>query len=90
MAIIWKVEITPLNVDKKEANVTATRTDDVTGNVETHRVYNALLATQAQKTTVVNTLWELHLAEQQHQIKIEAYISDLAVQAKANLEARET
>ena len=89
MAITWNVTITPLDISRKEASVTATRTDSVTGSVETHNIITCLLVTTVQKTVVLNQLWDMHLTEQAKQTAIAAYIGDLEAQAKANLEARE-
>jgi hypothetical protein len=90
MAKTWEVKITPLDVARKEASVTATRTDSVTGKVETHNIITCLLVTAAQKTAVLDQLWSMHLAEATKQTAITAYIGTLEAQAKANLEARET
>jgi len=93
MAITWEVTITPLNVDRKEANIVAVRTDDNDPDnvkTETHTIISAILNTQTQKTAALDNIWEQHLAWQVRQIKIDNYIGDLEVQAKINLEARES
>ena len=89
MAITWDVKITPIDIARKEASVTATRTDSVTGKMETHNIITCLLVTAAQKTAVLDQLWAMHVAEVAKQTTITAYIGTLEAQAKANLEARE-
>ena len=90
MAITWEVKITPLDVSKKEASITAIRTDDVALTTEVHTVISALLDTQEHKASVLDTIWKLHLDYQAKQIAIEDYISDLEEVAKTNLEGRES
>jgi hypothetical protein len=90
MAITWEIKITPIDVARKEASVSATRTDSITGKVETHNIITCLLTTAAQKTAVLDQLWSMHLTEVAKQAAITAYIGALETQAKANLEARET
>jgi hypothetical protein len=90
MAITWDVKIIPIDVVRKEASITAIRTDSITGKIETHNIITCLLVTVAQKTAVLDQLWSMHLAEVAKQAAITAYIGTLETQAKTNLEARET
>jgi hypothetical protein len=90
VAITWDVEITPLNVARKEASVTAVRTDsDNPTIVETHHIITCVLDTTAQKSAVLDQLWNMHLAWVANQAAIAAYIGGLEESAKTNLEARE-
>ena len=92
MAITWEVTIKPLDVSRKEASVLAVRVDDTDPlNVltETHFIITALLDTPAQKTAVLNDLWQQHLDYQTRLAVINNYIGTLETQAKIDLEARE-
>jgi cytochrome c556 len=90
MAISWDVQITPIDVDRKEVSITAVRMDSTDPTkTETHVIASALLVTADQKTAALDNLWQQHLAWQAKQMKIAAYIGTLAAAAKANLEARE-
>lgn len=89
MAITWEVSITPLDVARQEASVVATRTDSVSGAIETHRIITCILETEAQKSAVLDQLWQMHLAYTSQQAAIDAYVGELETQAKAALEARE-
>jgi hypothetical protein len=92
MAISWDVKITPLNVARKEASITATRTDDTNPadiKTETIVIITTLLATTADKLAVVDNIWAHHLTYQAKQVAIAAYCGGLEAQAEANLMARE-
>ena len=90
MAITWDVQITPLNVARKEASVYAMRTDDATSEVQNFHIATCILATTQQKVDILNQLWQMHLDYEANQTAIDAYLSGLEATAKANLEARET
>ena len=90
MAITWEIKIRPLDVTRKEASITAVRTDDVAITTETHTIISALLDTQEQKAAVLDLLWQSHLDYQIKQAAIDAYIGGLEAQAKTNLEGRES
>ena len=89
MAIQWTVEITPIDVQAKTASIKATRYDDVTLETENHLIISAVLNTAAQKSAILNGLWQQHLDYQTKQTAIAEYIGGLEAAAKANLEARE-
>ena len=92
MAISWDVKITPLNVDRKEANIVAVRTDDTDPanvKIETHTVISAIIETPAQQLAVSDNIWQQHLAYQVRQARIATYIGDLETRASDDLEARE-
>ena len=87
--ITWEVKIMPLNIERKEASVVATRTDSVTGKVEIHRIITCILGTQQQKINVLDQLWQMHLDYITNQALIDTYIGDMENEAKINLEGRE-
>ena len=89
MAVTWDVKITPLDVSRREVSVTGVRTDDTTGEVQTHHINSALIATAAQKMAVLDQLWQMHLDWDARQALIDSFIGSLEADAKANLEARE-
>ena len=89
MAITWELTITPQNVAAKTASVTAIRTDDVSGDVETHSIDTVILSTGAQKTAALNQLWQQHLDHTTEQTAIAAFIGTMEADGKSNLEARE-
>jgi len=92
MAVTWKVDITPIDLERKEVRVSATRTDDTDPEnvkIETHTVLSVIIDTTAQKLAVMDQIWEMHLADVVKQAQIAAIVDALEVQAVANLEARE-
>ena len=97
MAVTWKVDITPIDLARKEVRVSATRTETDTTDpeniivlsVETHTVLSVIIDTTAQKLAVMDQIWEMHLADVAKQAQIAAIVDALEVQAVANLEARE-
>ena len=92
MAITWEVKITPLDVSRKEASITAIRTDNTDPEnilIEIHNIITAILDTQQQKIDILNDIWQQHLVYQARQMAIGVYISDLEEQAKISLEGRE-
>jgi len=92
MAVTWEVDITPIDLERKEVRVSATRTDDTDPEnvkIETHTVLSVIIDTTAQKLAVMDQIWEMHLADVVKQAQIAAIVDALEVQAVANLEARE-
>lgn len=89
MAITWDVSITNVNVAEKRADVSATRTDDVTSDTETYKYSAVILETGPQRTAVLNQVWADHEAAVAKQTAIDAFVSSLETDAKTNLEARE-
>ena len=87
MAITWTVNITNVDVSEKRADVFFNRLDDETE--ENYSFKGVILETLAQKTALLNLVWDKHLAYLQEQTNIENFISNLEATAKANLEARE-
>jgi len=83
----WDVKITPLNVARKEASITATRTDGE--DVRTFSIITALLSDTAQKACIAEGIWKQFLDDQAKRSEADTYIGNLAEEAKANLEARE-
>jgi hypothetical protein len=89
MAITWSVTITPLDVTRKEAAITAIRKDTVTGKEQRLVISSVILSTTQQKIDALNQLWQMHLDYEALQAQIATYIGTLENDAKANLEARE-
>ena len=89
MAITWDVTVTPLNVERKEASITAIRTDTDTGKEQRLVISSIILNTTQQKVDALNQLWQMHLDYDALQTQIAAYIGTMEADAKANLEARE-
>ena len=92
MAVTWEVDITPIDLERKEVRVSATRTDDTDPEnvkIETHTVLSVIIDTTAQKLAVMDQIWEMHLADVVKQAQIAAIVDALEAQAVANLEARE-
>ncbi len=89
MAIIWELNITPQNVAQKKASVTATRTDDISGSVETYSIDTVILSTNAEKTAALDQLWQQHLDRSTKQAAIDSFIGTMEEDGKSNLEARE-
>ena len=87
MGIEWEFSITPIDPDAYTASITAVRIED--DSTETHRIDTAILQTSAQKTAVLNQIWQMHLDYQSRQTAIDNYLGGLEAAAKSNLEARE-
>lgn len=88
----WAVDITPIDVDRKEVRISAVRTDDTDPDdvqVETHTIMSAIIDTAAQKLAAMDHIWGMHLAEVAKQAKIAALIDQLESQAVTNLQERE-
>ena len=89
MAITWDITVTPLNVERKEASITAIRTDSDTGKEQRLVISSIILSTQQQKIDALNQIWQMHLDYDALQSQIAAYIGTMEDDAKVNLEARE-
>ncbi len=92
MAITWEVKITVLNVDRKEASIRAIRTDDADVDnilIETYNIPWTEIATQAQKSYVLDQIWSMHEAALAHNNSVGVIVGNLEEQAKQNLESRE-
>lgn len=90
MAITWELEITPIDVETQAVSVTATRTDDtLPDESKVYRVDHAVIVTAAQKTAVLDNIWNQHQNAITKQAQIDAFLGTLAANGKADLEARE-
>lgn len=89
MAIVWTVDITNVDVVKKRADVNFTRVDDVTSATENYRFSKVIIETTAQRTALLNLVWDKHLEAVSEQTSIDAFITNLEQLGKSNLEARE-
>ena len=89
MAIVWEVKITPINIAEKRVSVSATRTDDVSDEVDTYTISHAVIGTAQQKTDLLNNIWAHHLANIAKKAQIETVLGGLELAAKTNLESRE-
>ena len=87
MSAIWKLDITPLDVSRKEARIVATRTDGE--DVRTFTIITALLATAKQKSKVIDDIWDQYVADAAGRDAIDAFVGTLETQGKASLEAKE-
>jgi len=84
---IWDVKITPRNVKRKEASITATRTDGE--DVRSFRIDSAVLATPQQKLDARNQIREMFLADKAQRSKIADFIGNLETTAETWLNAQE-
>lgn len=84
----WEIKITPKNIEKKTARVSATRTDDTTGETFTTAT-DAVLDTTANKTAALDAIWSDWQNYQTKQSEIASVIGTMEADGKANLEARE-
>jgi len=87
--ITWGCEITNVDVANKRADVQFTRTDDVTGDVESYGFSQAILGTSEERVAILELVWAKHLDAIAKQTAIDDFISNLELQAKSNLESRE-
>ena len=83
----WKVQIELVDLERKEARITATRTDGE--DVQTYAIKSAIIETQAQKLAAMDHIWALHEADNEKRAQIAEVIGQLESQAEANLNARE-
>ena len=89
MAISWTVNITNVDVVKKRVDVNFIRFDDVTTATENYHFSKAIIETGAQRTALLNLVWDKHLEAVNDQTVIDAFITNLEQLGKSNLEARE-
>ena len=89
MAIVWTVNITNVDVVKKRADVNFTRLNDATQATENYRFGKTIIETGAQRTALLNLVWDKHLEAVDDQTAIDAFITNLEQLGKSNLEARE-
>ena len=89
MAISWTVNITNVNVVKKRVDVAFIRTDDVTQATENYSFSRVIIGTTAQRTALLNLVWQKHLDAVSDQTAVDAFITNLEQLGKSNLEARE-
>ena len=89
MAISWTVSITNVDVVKKRATVAFTRVDDATQATENYNFSKVIIETEAQRTALLNLVWDKHLETVNEQNSIDAFITNLEQLGKSNLEARE-
>jgi hypothetical protein len=87
MPATWEVKITPIDVARKSASITATRTDGE--DVRVFSIMTALLTNPAQKLEVLNDIWQQFQRDKTKRAAIEAYLGGIEATAKTNLEARE-
>lgn len=88
--ITWEVSITPINIDRKEASITATRTDSE--DVDNPRVYTLpswTLSNQATRLLALDRIWQMHQEALLLESQVASFLTGLETQAKNNLEARE-
>ena len=90
MAITWTPTITPLNIASKEATISAARLDsEDASNPKTYTVPLAKMATANEKLAVANELWAAFQAEVSQAATVAAFIDQMEIDLKANLEGRE-
>ena len=90
MAIIWDVKISNADVAHYRADLTFTRTDNVTNAVETYSFAKTIIETTPQRAALLDLVWAEHLKAAGQQTAIDAFITNLEQLGKSNLEARET
>ena len=89
MAISWDVKISNADVAHFRADLTFTRTDDVTNAVETYPFSKVIIETTAQRLALLDLVWAEHLKVVGKQTAVNAFITNLEQLGKSNLEARE-
>ena len=89
MAITWDIQISNVNVASKRADVSFTRTDDVTNETENYRFSNTIIETAAQRAALLDQVWGEHLNAVTKQTVVDTFITNLEQLAKSNLESRE-
>ena len=89
MAISWTTKITNVNIASKRADVSFTRTDDVTGDTWTKSFSNDMVETDAQRLTLCDQTWTAWQLELSKQTDISTLITNLEQAGNANLMARE-
>lgn len=83
----WELDSTVLNVNKKEARITAIRTDGE--DIRTFHILSAILKTSTQKTEALNNIWEQYQTSITKQIAMDSFIGDLKIAGKQALEIKE-
>ncbi len=89
MAIIWTTKITNVNIASKRADVSFTRTDDVTGDTWTKSFSNDMVETNAQRLDLCDQTWDAWQLELSKRTDIATLITNLEQAGNANLMARE-
>lgn len=89
MAITWDCNITNEDPVHFRADVTFTRTDDVTNAVENYNYSKVIIETATQRVALLDLVWQEHEDSVTRQTAIDAFITNLEQLAKSNLEARE-
>ena len=89
MAIRWTTKITNVNIASKRADVSFTRTDDVTGDTWTKSFSNDMVETNDQRLALCDQTWTAWQLELSKQTDISTLITNLEQVGNANLMARE-
>jgi len=95
ITITWELDIIPISYPDKTASIQATRTeiDDValTTLINTYTVAKATIDTtiMANNIPILDEIWEKHQVRLSGVSAKEAFVSDLELLGKTNLEARE-
>ena len=88
MAISWDTQISNVNVASKRADVTFTRTDDVTNDIWTKSYTQTSLDT-ADRIPLLDSVWAEWQKELTKRANIETFLTNLEQLANSNLDARE-
>lgn len=90
MAISWDIDITNVNVASGRGDVTATRTVDQSSLApQVYSFTQAIIATPQDRTKLLNTIKDKVEEAAAKQATIDAFVSTLEQDGKANLEAWE-
>lgn len=89
MAISWDTQISNVNVASKRADVTFTRTDDVTQDVWSKSYTQVIIETTPQRLALLDQVWGAWQQELTDRSNIAAFITNLEQTANSNLDARE-
>ncbi|MBW2093282.1 MAG: hypothetical protein JRI80_00200 [Deltaproteobacteria bacterium] len=84
----WELEVTPIDVERKEVSVTATRTDGA--DVRVFRIITALLDSEKNKQAIKDHIWAQYAKDVAKKEDCEGFIGDFAAAAKAELESKES
>jgi alpha-D-ribose 1-methylphosphonate 5-triphosphate synthase subunit PhnG len=86
----WDCTVKVLDVPSKLISIRAVRTDAVvTTDVRTYTVINAQIKTGAQRTAVMDNIWQQYQDELTYEAQCAAVVSTLEAAAEDNLENRE-
>ena len=86
----WEFEFTPIDVPSKEARVVATRTADADPtDVRVFILESVTLSTPSKRLAALDRIWAMYQTELVLDTATDIFLSGLAAQAKANMEARE-